>query len=820
MDEIAHLFHLVYASNPSHLLIAGDFNLPQVDWASGFCSAPDTHHAHKFLDVVHDCFLFQHVLQPTRFRFREGEPSNLLDLLLTNEEGMLTHLQFLPGLGRSDHVVMSFEMACYTSQPETSLKKLNFHRADFERMNRLMSEISWERLHSCDMDEGYHLFKESLDRSIALCVPAARSGHSKRSIYMNSRALKLRKCKNTLWQKCATTGDPVDIARFRLCRNRLRRMTRQLRRDFESRLVSEIKSNPRAFWRYSNSRLRTKPRVGDLRDASGTLESRAEGKAVILNSFFASVFTHEDNVLIPTLPTQEVSSELDDVVISAGAVEHKLKALKVTSAPGPDDLHPCILKEMHTSLAVPLAHLYRRSLDTGLLPQDWTVARVVPIYKKGDRQSPSNYRPISLTAVPCKILESLIRDQMLSHLTEQRLLSEHQHGFRPKRSCSTQLLEVLDAWTRELECGNPVDVVYLDFQKAFDSVPHLRLLSKLRSYGITGKLLDWIASFLTGRKQQVVLEGHRSDWSDVASGVPQGSVLGPLLFLVYVNDLPDIIQCGIKLFADDTKMYTSVSSTDDAALLQSDLVALTRWSNTWLMPFNRSKCRVLHLGSANQGSIYTMDNTPLDSTPLEKDLGVKVDTELKFREQASAAVNKATQVLAVIRRSFAHLDDVTLPLLFKTLVRPHLEYGNLIWGPFNRADQRLVERVQRRATRLVERIRHKPYEERLRCLDLPSLYYRRRRGDMIHTYQLLHGGVDADPNTFIALADGTTRGHPLKLHKFPAATRVRRVAFAARIVNDWNGLPAEVACAPSLNAFKARLDAHWASIRFSIPDTD
>ena len=231
---------------------------------------------------------------------------------------------------------------------------------------------------------------------------------------------------------------------------------------------------------------------------------------------------------------------------------------------------------MHTSLAVPLAHLYRRSLDTGLLPQDWTVARVVPIYKKGDRQSPSNYRPISLTAVPCKILESLIRDQMLSHLTEQRLLSEHQHGFRPKRSCSTQLLEVLDAWTRELECGNPVDVVYLDFQKAFDSVPHLRLLSKLRSYGITGKLLDWIASFLTGRKQQVVLEGHRSDWSDVASGVPQGSVLGPLLFLVYVNDLPDIIQCGIKLFADDTKMYTSVSSTDDAALLQSDLVALTR----------------------------------------------------------------------------------------------------------------------------------------------------------------------------------------------------------------------------------------------------
>ena len=269
-----------------------------------------------------------------------------------------------------------------------------------------------------------------------------------------------------------------------------------------------------------------------------------------------------------------------------------------------------------------------------------------------------------------------------SHLTDHGLLSSHQHGFRPKRSCSSQLLEVIDSWTRELESANPVDVVYLDFQKAFDSVPHLRLLDKLQRYGVSGKLLAWIAAFLSGRKQQVVLDGCQSEWTDIVSGVPQGSVLGPLLFLVYVNDLPDIVQCDIKLFADDTKLFTKVPFSADATLLQTDLEALTRWSNTWLMPFNQSKCKVLHFGHTNQGFQYNMDGAPLGSTSLEKDLCVSIDPELKFREHASSAVGKATQVLAVIRRSFALLDEATLPMLYKTLVRPHLEYGNLIWGAF------------------------------------------------------------------------------------------------------------------------------------------
>ena len=376
-----------------------------------------------------------------------------------------------------------------------------------------------------------------------------------------------------------------------------------------------------------------------------------------------------------------------------------------------------------------------------MVPRDWTVGRIVPIFKKGDKHDPGNYRPVSLTAVLCKVLESLIRDELIRHLSDLELLACGQHGFRPKRSCNSQLVEVLDDWSKALESGHSIDVLYLDFKKAFDSVPHHRLLYKLRCYGVRGKLLAWIEGFLTTRSQQVTVNGHSSEWTRVESGVPQGSVLGPLLFLVFINDLPDAIQASIKMFADDTKLYSAVPTPQASAALQADLDELVKWSESWQLPFNEGKCKVLHLGRGQHAFQYSMKGVQVSRAEAEKDLGVHVDSELKFRKQASAAVAKGSQLLAVIRRSFVLIDTQTLPLLYKTLVRPLLEYGNLVWGPFNRADQKLVERVQRRATRMVSSLRHLPYEERLRALKLPSLYHRRRRGDMIFMYQMFHSGV-------------------------------------------------------------------------------
>jgi len=256
-------------------------------------------------------------------------------------------------------------------------------------------------------------------------------------------------------------------------------------------------------------------------------------------------------------------------------------------------------------------------------------------------------------------------------------------------------------------------------------------------------------------------------------------------------------------------------------VLQSDLDALSDWSERWQLPFNRDKCKVLHLGRRNVNHVYHMRDVQLIQTSVEKDLGVHVDCHLKFREQAAAAISKASRILAVIRRSFSVIDETTLPLLFRAMVRPHLEYANTVWGPFNRNDQKRIERVQRRATRLVASVRDRPYEERLRVLKLPSLYYRRRRGDMITVYQVLRQGVDVDaPKFFSTATSSTTRGHQLKLLKPRAVSRVRRNAFSVRVINEWNALPPSVIDAPSINAFKARLDRHWVHEMYTIHIND
>ena len=298
-------------------------------------------------------------------------------------------------------------------------------------------------------------------------------------------------------------------------------------------------------------------------------------------------------------------------------------------------------------------------------------------------------------------------------------------------------------------------------------------------------------------------------------------MLGPLLFIIFINDIPDHVQSCSKIFADDTKLYCSALSPDCTRVLQSDIDAVVEWSVRWQLPLNTNKCSVLHMGHNNTCITYTMAGTTLSTVEAEKDLGVWIDNDLKFRKQAASVVSKASQVLAMIRKSFTAITVTSLPLLYKSLVRPILEYGNVTWGPFNRHDQQAVERVQRRATRLVPSLRNHSYVDRLKALDLPSLYHRRRRGDMIRVFQILQRNIDLDPERFFAMANHRrTRGHSLKLAKPVAVSRVRRNCFSVRVVSDWNSLPEAVVESTTVNQFKARLDAHWAPHKYDIPIQD
>ena len=815
---LCSLLEEVSDTRPTHLLITGDFNFGGIDWETCFSSDPPSHPSHLFLEAIMDTFMHQHVTFPTRYRL--GTTPHILDLLLTNEEEMVQELQCLPGIGNSDHVVLVFNLTCYASKTESTTEKLALNKGNYERLRELAGEVQWAEFRTSNMEDDYQFVTQKLDQITKQCIPKYTPGKKRRHIYMNAEAMALKKRKQRLWKRYARSEDPADHLHYTRARNDLRSLTRQLRKEFEEGLAAGIKENPKAFWQYANSRLHTKAGVCDLKlhDGSAGYATTDQDKAEVLSRFFSSVFTLENIDEIPTLPIKWQGPFLEDIEITPAQVEQKLLHLRPSSSPGHDGIHPRVLQELAIPLSRPLSAIFRKSLDEAKIPDEWKEAEVVPIFKKGAKDEASNYRPVSLTSIPSKVCESLIRDEILAHMMESEQLNRNQHGFLPRRSCVSQLLETLDDWTREIEEGHPVDVAYLDFQKAFDSVPHCRLLSKLHDLGIRGKVLAWIKNFLTGRRQRIVVRGSKSSWAPVLSGIPQGSVLGPTLFLLYVNDLPDNVQSGIKLFADDAKVYANVQDQRGRDHLQEDLDALRTWSGVWQMPFNATKCKVLHLGPGNPQYAYTMFDVHLEQVGGEKDLGVIIDSSLKFRKQAAAAVAKANRVLGAIRRSFEHIDQQTLPLLYKTLVRPLLEYGNAAWGPYNAADIKLVERVQRRATRLVRPIRHYSYEDRLRALCLPSLQYRRRRGDVILIHQVMNGRVDINKQKFFQDPPSTvTRGHSLKIAKPQAQSRVRRNFWSVRAVNDWNRLPESVVSSATTNLFKNRLDEHWAEYLYDAP---
>ena len=352
---------------------------------------------------------------------------------------------------------------------------------------------------------------------------------------------------------------------------------------------------------------------------------------------------------------------------------------------------------------------------------------------------------MSLTSVVCKVMEGIIRDTIMQHLIVNNLIISEQHGFVPKKSCCTNLLETMDILTQAIEDGHPIDIIFLDFSKAFDTVAHRRLIIKLPTFGIVDKMLEWIRAFLSGRTQRVILGDFISKWIRVLSGVPQGSVLGPLLFIIFINDLINNLPegCNCKLYADDTKLISIIRCKNDCLVLQSALDKLSEWSKKWLLKFNNEKCKVMHVGSNNKEHEYVMETIPLLKTDLEKDLGFWVSKDLKWNHHINIAVNKANRVLGMIKNSFNYLDETSLKLLFTSLVRPHLEYAATIWNPNSKGlgMARQIESIQRRATRIPD-LKGLSYEDRLFALNLPSLEKRRLRGDLIEFFKIMNGKID------------------------------------------------------------------------------
>ena len=815
------------ASYASHVNICGDFNYRDIDWSRQTCKASEESPESHFLSAVRDSFLFQHTREETRNR--GNDQPTLLDLVFTNEEGMTDFVEQQAPLGKSDHQVLTWKFKCYTEKSDPKAI-FQWKKADFNSMRLDLAQKNWSfDGNTNDIERSWNEFKKTVTDLRDKYVPQRRIGvmpswDDKGDFPASSHLRDLIKKKTIAHRKWKRRVKWGDATAERLAYSRLRNKTvsvsRREKRSFERGIALRSgKDDIKPFWSLCRRRLKTKkgvaPLLKDTSDPTSTTYDDVE-KAEALQAQFISVCTREPDGDIPRLPefTQE---RLNSLTITADAVLKKLKLLQTSKSCGPDELHPLLLKELADHIATPLADIFSASQRLGAVPSDWKTALVSPIFKKGAANKPVNYRPVSLTCIVCKVMESLVREAIVNFLTTNNLLSDKQFGFIGGRSTTLQLLNFLEFCTDVMSDRGVTDTVYLDFAKAFDSVPHRRLLGKLQSYGITGNLHRWIEAFLVGRIQRVCVNGKLSSEETVLSGIPQGSVLGPLLFVVYINDLPTQLNCSSLMFADDTKIFSRIQSHDDAYKLQDNLRKLEQWSHDWLLVFHPDKCKILTVGRHEDivyAHNYTLFGQLLEHIDEEKDLGVIIDSELTFESHITAKVKKGNQMMGLIRRVFSFLGKEMFLRLYTSFVRSHLEFSQVVWAPWKIKLIRLIESVQERATKLVDGMANLSYEDRLHALGLTTLSYRRLRGSMIEVWK--HFNIYT-PGTIPSVFKRVNRPiratrHPLQLYPAVAKdgiTGVQQNSFYYKITETWNSLSTDVVQADSLNSFKNKLDESW-----------
>jgi hypothetical protein len=429
-------------------------------------------------------------------------------------------------------------------------------------------------------------------------------------------------------------------------------------------------------------------------------ENNFSGMANIFNNFFQSIFSTNDNLPIPNINISQ-DPELSTLHVTEEEVAKELKKLNPNKAPGPDGIPTRVLKECHVELTPSITTLFNNSLSQGIIPDSWKHANIVPLHKKGNKHHANNYRPISLLPVISKILERCVFNKIIEILIPK--ITTLQHGFLRNRSTVTQLLQVFTNINNILDKGDQTDVIYFDLSKAFDSVPHKLLLEKLKTFGICGTLHAWISNYLTNRLQRVTLNGASSNWLHVTSGVPQGSILGPLLFILYINDLPNCLSentlCAI--FADDTKIYRHITSHQDLDILQRDINTVNKWSKAWGLTFNKKKCTVISIKRNNKPLeyIYCMDNTQLPRTTDAPDLGITITSNLSWNTHINNITSRAQNRKWFLIRTIGYDAPIRAKLLtYLSLVRSIVEYNTIIWSPHTKENILALEHVQRKCT--------------------------------------------------------------------------------------------------------------------------
>jgi len=791
------------------VVVVGDFNFPKLDWTTLQFITDNNHCTTLFTVFTKQFCLEQLVLEPTRIT---PTCSSLLDLVLTNDPFIVNNVNVCEPFSISDHCIVNFNVICPARSinlPAHELK--DFTESDWINISGYLNDCHWSAVFNdcCSADDCASVFYAKLNEAISLFVPFKvfkQTKSNKHNIYP-ANIHKLYRAKAAAWKRYKYFRSDKLQRDYKTISSRCRKAVYAHVANREEKIINS--GNLGKFFRYANSKFSHKPSIGALQDADGNKTIDPQVKAALLSQYFQSQFTTDNNAL-PGIQPRSKDAGISSIVFSPLVITRIIKKLNNRSAGGPDDIPPAFFKKTCSSISQPLAFLFQVFFDEGYLPPVWRQAFITSIYKKGDSTLPSNYRPISLTCTMCKVMESVIKDQLISYFLIKGLISKQQHAFIKQHSTVTNLLECTHDWGVAVHGGGAVDAIYIDFSRAFDSVVHSKLIFKLSNYGVSGNLLLWIIAFLTNRFQCVVIEHCFSNWSPVISGVPQGSVLGPILFIIFIDDINNIFSnssVSHKLFADDAKLYSTINTECDAASLQNALDRLQQWSFDWQLSINISKCHILHLGKNNTKHQYFLNGCPIGAAQVVTDLGVDIDPLLKFDAHINKIVGKAYSRVGVLFKGFASRGVQVLKQAYTTYVRPVLEYASSVWSPHLLKHINAIEKVQKRFTKRITLLSNLTYPERLAAIDLEPLELRRLKADLLLYYKCMNNLVALPAEVYFCNSQNISQTRSGGNRLILPRCNTNRFAndFFNRRLNCWNSLPDHVANASSVLTFKRLL---------------
>ena len=831
LNEWLDLFtsFLELTSNYDKVLITGDFNFPDFTWNSDLISGPTDRDISSgsmdFQELTFDFFLQQLNMHPTRL-------NNILDLVLSSSPEIVSNLTCIQPETMdifSDHSLLFFDLTIHTKLFACDSRTVfDYRTADWDSLFKVLTlaDLSPSPISNQDVDADWQRWSDTFLAAASEHISSKTLRRRNSPPWIDNDVRYLLKKKETARRKAKAKANSSNLwEKFRMLRRRSKALIASKRRQFYQTLPTLLKSSTKKFWSVfkSASKHSNVPctMVWTRDDKTTTAANNPTEVANLLNSYFYSTFklpqsTNEYQCHLPPRgdPSVPSASTINDMLLSSTDICDILLSLDANKATGPDKIPARLLRSCAPYICSSLCNLFNKCLTLGKVPTEWKLSNIVPILKGGPTKEVSNYRPISLLPIVSKVMERCVYNKLIAHISSQ--LHELQFGFLKGKSTTSQLLRVLHEIGELLDKRVQTDAIYLDFAKAFDRVDHQLLLRKLQSFGIDGNLLKWFENYLTDRYQRVTVLGETSPPLRVISGVPQGSILGPLLFLLYVNDLPQVVMSSsIALFADDTKCYREIKNSGNGDSLQQDLDQICEWCKVWRMDLNLSKCCLLSI-TRNVTPIhvfYHLMDVPVKTINVHKDLGVLVSTDLKWNSHVRSVTAKANKMLGFVRRSSRDIHDLRVrTALYSSLVRSNFAYCSQVWAPQTVSLILTMERVQRRATKFILSLPFRTevtYKDRLLKVGLLPVTYWLEYLDLVHLYKCLTS--DSDPYISIKTSRRVTRStsNGVLLHVPKCRTVTFQNSFYCRATRVWNILPVHLRNITIANQFKKELFNHY-----------